>query len=155
MGKRIGRVKIRKVMAWDKGVFRKKAAHKIEAKQGIHSPFPMSRQMFSNPCESRAPSSWMVTWEGKYCHSKHPDSLFFPHCVVTLHSDHKTIGSRITLWSAEVSCPGSFPPLSLCSPSLLPGGVVPEAGKSLMLWKSCSAIRKHLYITNTIFSINQ
>lgn len=44
--------------------------------------------------------------------------------------------------------------LTVCSPSLLPGGVVPEAGKALMLWKHCSTIKKHLYIINSIFSIN-
>jgi len=46
--------------------------HASEAKQGIHSLLPISRQMFSHLQESRAPSRLMLTWEDKCHHSDVP-----------------------------------------------------------------------------------
>jgi len=77
MGKRIGRVKVRKIMGGDKAslIGKEKAARTSKAKQGIHLLVPTSRQVFGQLWESRVPSRITVTWEDKCCDSKRP--LFF------------------------------------------------------------------------------
>ena len=75
MGERIGRVKVRKLVGWDKDSLKRgkaKAVHTSKAKPGIHSPLPMGRQVFSHLQESRAPSRVMGSWEDKHHNSKHP-----------------------------------------------------------------------------------
>ena len=63
MGERLGRVKVRKLVAWGKDnlICKAKAAHASKAKQGVHSPLPIGRQVFSHLQESRAPSCVKVT----------------------------------------------------------------------------------------------
>ena len=50
-GERIVRVKVRKLMGWDKDslISKAKATHTSKAKQGIHSPLPISRQVQPSP----------------------------------------------------------------------------------------------------------
>ena len=74
---RIRRVKMRKIMGWDKDSLtgKAKATHTSKAKQGIHSPLPTSRQVFRHLQESRAPSCIAVTWEDRRSHSELPPSL--------------------------------------------------------------------------------
>ena len=74
MEERIGRVKVRKLMGWDKDslIGKAKAAHVSEEKQRINSPLPMGRQGFSHPQESRAPSPVTVTWEDKHHNAECP-----------------------------------------------------------------------------------
>lgn len=57
-GGRIWRVKVKKFMSWDKGISigKAKAMQASETKQGINLPLPITRQMFSPPLESWAPS---------------------------------------------------------------------------------------------------
>ena len=93
--------------------------HASKAKQGIHSPLAISRQMFSHLQESRAPSCLMVTWEDKCHHSEHlPPSFFFPQVNI---AEHDVIQYGISLWSAVLAV---SPPNFLCTPSFLAGGVV-------------------------------
>jgi len=74
MGEIIGRVKVRKLVGWDKYslVNKAKAAHTSKAKSGIHSLLPISKQVFNHVQESRAPSDITVTWQYKYHNSKCP-----------------------------------------------------------------------------------
>ena len=73
-GERTGRVKVRKLMGWDKDslVGKAKAMHASKAKPEIRSLLAISRQLFSHRQESRAPACLMVTWEDKCHHSKRP-----------------------------------------------------------------------------------
>lgn len=69
--------KVKKLMGWDKDrlIRKAKASHTSKAKQGIFPAFPMGRQMFSHPQESRARSHIIVTWENKCHRSKHSSFL--------------------------------------------------------------------------------
>lgn len=62
----IRRVKVRMGFNKDSLIDKGKAIHTRRAKQRIHSPLPMVRQVFSHFQESRAPSCVMITWEDKY-----------------------------------------------------------------------------------------
>lgn len=66
---RICRAKVRKLVAWEKGrlIGKGKVMLTSKAKQGIHSPLPKDRQVFSHPQESMLLTYLMVTWENK-CH---------------------------------------------------------------------------------------
>ena len=70
MGERIRRVKVRRVVGWDKdGLIGKvKAVHAGKAKQGIHSLRPTGRQVFSHLQESRSLLCLVVTGEDERCH---------------------------------------------------------------------------------------
>ena len=109
MGERIGRVKVRKLVGWDKDSFigKAKATHTSKANQGIHSPLPMGRQVFSHLQESRAPAHVTVTWEDKCCHSKNPP---LPP------SSPSFLWSGLSLGSVGVSCPSCVPSQPLDHP---------------------------------------
>lgn len=55
IGERIGRVKVRRLRCCDKDSLIRKAKtmHINKANQGINSPHPMDRQVFSHPQKSR------------------------------------------------------------------------------------------------------
>jgi len=67
-------VEVRNLVDGDKDnlVGKAKAAHISKANQGFDSLLPVSRQVFSQLQESRAPSHITVTWEDKCHHSKCP-----------------------------------------------------------------------------------
>jgi len=73
MGERVERVKVRKLVGWDKNglIGKAKAAHANKAEQGIDSLLPVIMWVFSHLQESRAQLWVMVTWEDKPCHSGH------------------------------------------------------------------------------------
>jgi len=90
-GETIRRVKVRKLVGWDKGslIGKAKAMCTSKAKQGIHSLLPVSTQVFSHLQESRALSCVIVIWEGKYHHSEQCPFLLLPHgfyCWVWHHA---------------------------------------------------------------------
>jgi len=68
MRETIRRVKVRKVVGWDKNnlIGKAKAVHTSKVKPGIHSLLFISRQVFSHGQESRAPACLIVTWEDKH-----------------------------------------------------------------------------------------
>ena len=114
-GERIGRVKVRKLVGWDKDslIGKAKATHTSKAKPGIHSSLPTSRQVFSHLQESRAPPHVTVTWEDKRHHSERPPFLLLP---AALCAEHDVIWPGISLGSVRVSCPGCVPSQLLVSP---------------------------------------
>ena len=124
IGERTGRVKVQKLMGWEKDSWKgkAKAAYSNKAKQGIHSLLPSGRQLFSDLQESRAPSHVIVVWEDRHCNSELSPFL-------------------LPLWLFGASCPCCVSS-QLCSPSLLASRVVWEAEKALMLCKHCSVITK-------------
>jgi len=104
MEERITKVRVRKLMSWDKDSLTEKAQamHTSKAKQEIHSLLPIGRQVFANLQKSRAPSYLGVIWEDKCHHSKFPSFLLFlpafiAECDITWHG--------ISLWWTGVSCP--------------------------------------------------
>lgn len=81
---KIGRVKVRKLMGCDKYslISKEIAMYTRKAKQRIHSPLPMVRQVFSHLQESRAPSCVMITLEDKYHNSEHLPFLLIPPPII-------------------------------------------------------------------------
>ena len=144
MRKRIRRVKVRKLVGWDKDSLtgKAKAVCTSKAKQRIHSPLPMDRQVFSHLQERRAPSHVTVTGEDKHHHSKFPPP--FPQLYTLSMTPHSMECPFGQLGSAV---PAVSPPNSLCTPSLLTGEGGWEAEKALALCKHCPII-------NTVSSTN-
>lgn len=98
MEKRSGNVLVGKLVGWDKDTLI--AAWAWQAKWGINSLFPISKQMFSHFQESRALSCIMVTWGDKHSFS------VFPLSSIT---EHSTTGSVIPTVSFP-SLPCTQPP---------------------------------------------
>lgn len=49
-------------------------------RNGIHSPLPLGRQVFSHLQRNSAPTCVTLTWEDKYHHSQRsPPSFLLPH----------------------------------------------------------------------------
>lgn len=73
-GKKISKVKVRKLIGQDKDSLKAKVRvlHTGKTKQGINSAHPIGRQVFRHSQASRAPSGKVATWEEKYHPSKHP-----------------------------------------------------------------------------------
>jgi len=98
------RVKARKLLGWDKDnlISKAKAVHTSKAKQGIHSLFPIGRQVSSHHQESRTQSHVVATWEDKCHHSEHPPFLLPPtfYCWAWCMT-----WCGIFLWPVGVSCP--------------------------------------------------
>lgn len=69
--------KVKKLRCWDKDSLKSKskAMHSNKANQGIDSPLPIVRQVFSHPHEGRASSCPVVTWEDTHHYSKCPPLL--------------------------------------------------------------------------------
>ena len=106
-----------------------KAVHASKAKQGIHSPLPMGRQVFSHPQESRAPSHIMVTWEDKCHNARCPPFLPSSPSLYTQHD--------IMVWNIPLASSGQLSwlcplPMSRAPPALSLAG--PEKLKS-PVWK--------------------
>ena len=141
MGERIGRVKVRKLMGWDKDslIGKAKATHTSKAKQGIHSLLPVGRQVFSHLQESRAPSLLMATWE---TNAITPNILPFLLLHSALYAEHDVLWSGISLGSVGDSCPSCVPSQLLVPPQPLAGGAGWEAEKALALCKHRSAITR-------------
>lgn len=120
MGETDERVKVTKLVCWDKDtlVNKAKAVHTSNSKQ------------FSNPQWGRAPSLVTETWEDKHHHSELYVLSVMPH-IQEYPLDQ--LGWAVLPVS---------PPNCLCTPSLLSGGVGWEATKALALWEHCSAIMK-------------
>lgn len=78
MMQKIRKAKVRWLAGWDKGSLsgKAKAVNANKAKQRIHSPLLIVRQMFSHLQVSRTPSHITVTWEDKCHNSEHPTSSF-------------------------------------------------------------------------------
>ena len=142
MGERIRRVKVRKLIHWDKDslIGKAKAVSTSKAKQEIDSPLPMGRQVFSHLQESRAPSHVTVTWEETNAITPNvPPSFFFPQLYMLSMTSY---GLEYPCGQLGSAVPAVSPPNFLCTPSLLAGGVGWEAEKALTLRKHCSAITK-------------
>ena len=77
-----------------------------KAKQGIHSPLPMGRQVFSHLQDSRAPSHVTVIWEDKCHRSEFPPFILLPPAV---YAECDIIWYGISLWSVGVNCPSCVP----------------------------------------------
>ena len=139
-------------MGWDKDslIGKAKAAHTSKEKQGIHSPLPIGRQVFSHPQESRAPSCVMVTWEDKHHRSEHPPLSFFPSficwawCHMVWNIPLVSWGQLSRLCPLPASC---APPAS----SLVGWG---EEQKRPWLCKHCSAVTKTSLCYQHCFSTN-
>jgi len=98
-------------MGWDKNssTGKAKAAHVSKAKQGIQSPLPISRQVFSHLQESRAPSRVTVTWENKLRNSKCPNvppAPSFSPSFICWAWHHMVWNIPSVRWA---SCPGCTP----------------------------------------------
>jgi len=108
MGERIRRVKVWKLVRWDKESLTAKAkvAQARKAQQLIHSLLPISRWVFSHFQESGASSCVAVTWEDKCHHSEYPPFLLF---TPTFIAERYIICYGISLWPVGVICPGSVP----------------------------------------------
>ena len=106
IGERIRRIKVRKLMGCDKDslIGKAKATHSSKAKQGIHLPLPIGRQVFSHLQESRAPSR-VNGYLGRQ-NTMIPNVSSFLLLPPALHAEHDVIWSGISLWSAGDSCPG-------------------------------------------------
>ena len=112
MGERIRRVKVRKLMGWDKDslIGKAKAVRTSKAKQGIHLLLPTGRQVLSHLQGSRAPSHVTVTWEDKHQYSEcpplPPPSPSFIHWVWY----HMAQNIPLVGWITCPSCvPSQFP----------------------------------------------
>ena len=136
MGERIRRVKVRKLVGWDKDSLtgKAKAVHTRKAKQGICSLLPIVRQVCSHLQESRAPSR--VTPSLRTCP---PPSSFF---LQLLFLSMTSYGVKYPFGQLGSAVPAVSPPSFPCTPSLLTGGVEWEAERALTLCKHCSAITK-------------
>ena len=116
MGERIIKVKVRKLMGWDKDslIGKAKATQASKAKQGIHSLTSHQQAgVQPSPGEQGSTTCVMVTWEDK----RHQlwmslPSFFFPQ----LYAEHDVIWYGISLWSVGVSCPSSVPSQLLVPP---------------------------------------
>lgn len=106
-------------------------------KWGIRSPLPLSRQVFSHPWHSRAPSLVIVSWEDENHHSTHPPFLFLPLVLLQSMTAH---GVGYPSGQVGLAVPVLSSPSSLCIPSLLTCGVTSR--KALTVCKHCSAVVK-------------
>lgn len=81
---------------------------------GIHSLFPIDRQVSSHFQESRASAHIMVTWEDTCHNCKWPFS-----CPWAFIAEHDMIGYGTSPWSVEVNCPCCVPsqPLAHLQPT--------------------------------------
>ena len=143
MGETIRRVKVRKLVGWDKDnlIDKAKASGTSKAKPGIHSPLPMGGQAGVQPSPGKqgsitrngdlgrqTPSLWMSL-----------PSSFFPQLYMlsmTSYGMEYPFGQ----FGSAVLCVS--PPNFLGTPSPLAGGVVWEAEKALALWKHHWAVTK-------------
>jgi len=113
--------------------------HTSKAKQGIHSPLPIGRQVFSHLQKSHAPSHLTVTWGDKGHHSEHPLIPPSPSFILLSTTSY---GMDYPVVQVRSAVSAVFPPNFLCTSSLLTGGVGWEAEKALILYKHCSAVTK-------------
>jgi len=128
---------MRKLMDWHKDSLteEEKAAYISNSKQGIHSPLPTGRQVFSRLQESRAPSCVTVIWEDKHHSSECPPSpSASPHFTVLSMMSY---GMGYPFGQLGLAVPAMSPPSFLCTPSLLAG-----EEQRRPLCKHCSAITK-------------
>lgn len=116
IGERMGRPTGRNLMGWDKGSLtdKAKAACTSEAKEGIHSPLPISRQVFNRLQESTDPSCLTVTWEDKCYNYKCPCFILLPS--PNIYCWAYIIWHGISFWSVGASCPSCFPSQPLVHP---------------------------------------
>lgn len=91
--KRIRKVEVRKLMGWDKdsSTGRAKAVCTNKLKQGIFSPLPMSRQMFSHLQDGRCASHRF----GK-TKSHHPKHFYLPPSASLLYTEHDVSWSEMS-----------------------------------------------------------
>lgn len=82
--------------------------HTSKAKQGIHSPLPMGRQVLIHPEESSAPSHVTVTWEDKCQHSDYPPCP--PSSAHYIYTEHDVIWFGKSLVSVGSPVPAVSPP---------------------------------------------
>lgn len=142
MGKRMGRVKVRKLVGWDKdnliGIVHKSKWKKKEKKK-IHSFPPADRCLTVSRKTRLHHVEWLL---GKTnILTLHGTSFSFFPCAFIAELDAVWYG--LTLWSDEVSCPSCVTSMFLCTPRLLVYGVEWEKQKpSLTLCKHCSATAK-------------
>ena len=126
-----------------------------EANQGIHSPLPMGRQVFSHPQDSRAPSRVTVTWKDKRHRSECclPTPFLFPQAPYKLSMTSYGMKYPFGQFGSPVLCVS--PPNSLCTPSHPAGRAVREAEKALALCKHRSTAtclyNKHISVLSTLF----
>lgn len=106
VGGKIGRVKLRKLLGWDRDNLADKAeaAHMSKANQRIHSPLPIGRQVFSHLQDSRAQHFPVVPWEDKCWKSECPSFFLRPASKAEL-----VTMSGICFCSDGVKCPGCVP----------------------------------------------
>ena len=148
MGERIRRVKIRKLVGWDKDslVGKAKAARTSKAKQGIHSPLPIGRQVFSHLQEGWAPLHVTVTWEDKRHLSEHPPFLLLPQlCMLSMTS----YGMGYPFGQLRSALPASYAPPAYS----LVGGCEMQKRP----WRCVSTAQQYLQrrcVTNTVFITN-
>ena len=116
-----------KLMGWDKNnlIGKAKAVHASKAKERIHSPLPMGRQVFGHPQENRAPSCVTVTREDKHHNAGCPPLLSSSPC---LYTQHNVIWYGIPLWLVCVTCPG-------CVRSQFPVPLQPSCWQGPRNWK--------------------
>ena len=152
-GKTIRRVKLRKLVGWDRDslIGKAKAICTSKAKEGINSLLPITiRQVFIHFRESWAPSCIKVTWEDKSHNSERPPLPSSSPSFVRWAWCHMAWNIPLVIWG-QLSWAVS-PPSFLCTPSPLTGEAVREAEKALALCKHSSAITKtSLCYQSTLF----
>lgn len=131
---RIGRVKVWKLIGWDKDVSAGKAkvVYESKAKQGVPSLLLIVRQVFSHFQDIRAPTHAMVTWDKHLCLNVLPSS-----------SAH-----------VEPAVPDVSPPNFSCTPILLAGMAMWEAEEPWCCVSIAHKQIKHLCVTNSLCSTN-
>lgn len=144
---RTGRVKVRKLLSWDKGSLtgKAKALRTSKAKQGVYSLFPIGRQVFRLIQESKTP--WvMVIWEDRQHNFEiPPPSTSFSH-LLSWAQCH-------VIWDIPWVSWGRLSQLcflpNLVHHSLLTEGAEWETEQTLALCTHWSATAKTAYVINT------
>lgn len=123
--------------------------HKSKTRNSFNTSY---QQGGAQPHPRKQGSSWVTfSWEDKYHHSKCPPLPFFLllpsfycwawcHVLWNIHS---------SVWSPVLAV---FPPILLCTPSLLAGRTTWEVENFLILCKPCSAETKMLVCYHHYFN---
>jgi len=141
MRERIGRVKVRKLVGWDKHslIGKAKTTHTSKSKEGIISLLPIGRQVFNHLQESRALSHVTGRRMPSLRTSTLPSSF---HSFILLSMMSYGVEHLCGQLAVSPAVPAVSPPNFLCTPSPLAGGAELEAEKAFTLCEHCSAMTK-------------
>ena len=142
MGQRIRKVKVRKLVGWDKDSLIDKAKAKQHKQSKRRNSFITSHQQAGvQPSPGKQGTITHNSYLGRQMPSlwTSPPSFFFPPLYMLSMTSY---GMEYPSGQLGSAVPAVSPPNSLCTPSVLAGGAVSEAEETLTLCKHCSAITK-------------